>query len=134
MLTSRDMARIGWLLASNGTWNEKQVVPSRFLDRCFTPSTEKVGTLKLNGEVQPFHFGYHAWIIPTNYKSKPITVRAAMGTGGQYVFILPDFRTVMVSTAWNAAEPAQSNPIGWIKSHLLPALLAAEQPDGPERR
>ena len=133
MLTSRDMARVGWLVASNGKWNEKQVVPSRFLDRCFTPSTEKVGTLALNGEAQPFHFGCHAWIIPVPYQGKTITVRATMGTGGQYIFILPEFRTVVVSTAWNAAEPAQSNPVGWIKSHLMPALLAAKPGASPDR-
>jgi len=121
-LTAPDMARFGFLILKDGVWDGRQIISRAFLDRSFAPATSNVLTVALNGEQQALHYGYHWWIIPVAFNNRTVQVIAAMGTGGQYIFIIKEFDLVVVTTGWNLSEPAQSAPVGWLKKDILPAL------------
>ena len=89
----RDWARLGMMLANDGAWNGKQIVPRDWLlaattvapgDRHLAPGTDK----------RYFGYGYQVWIFPG-----PRRQFALLGIHGQAVFVDPAARLVMVQTA-----------------------------------
>lgn len=80
-LTARDMAKIGQMCLDRGAWEGRQVVPSRWIE---TSTREHV---RWTGGA----YGYFWWVRPQGY--------TAQGWGGQYIYVLPSARVVVVMTA-----------------------------------
>lgn len=80
-LTARDMAKIGQMCLDRGVWEGRQVVPSRWIE------TSTRAHVRWRGGA----YGYLWWVRPEGY--------AAQGWGGQYVYVLPGPRLVVVLTA-----------------------------------
>lgn len=97
-LSTRDMARIGYLMLRKGKWNGKEVISEDWIKKTTTPFS----TFK---EVNPsgsgyFSYGYMWWIFDSSYyKSRPALEGAYMarGAGGQFICIIPKLDTVI---AW----------------------------------
>lgn len=85
-LTARDMGKIGHLLLQNGTWENEQIVESSYLKS----AVSKHVSIDVNNEP----YGYYFWIYPQ------WNAYAALGHGGQFLFIAPDKKLVVVYTAW----------------------------------
>ncbi len=83
-LTPRDMARLGYLYLHEGRWGEVQVVPAAWVAR----STESI--VPVGG---PWGYGYQWWTYPI------YDIFAAMGMGGQEIYVLPEQDMVVVFTA-----------------------------------
>lgn len=80
-LTSRDMAKLGQLTLQNGAWNGRQLVPAEWITASTRPhSASTYGS-----------YGYHWWVRPDGY--------TAQGFGGQYIYVIPAHRLVIVLTA-----------------------------------
>ena len=98
----RDMLRIGQLIQGGGTWKDKRVVSKAWVDAATRRHVDAVG-FQQNG------YGYHWW-IPSGYGTD---VAAAMGYGGQDIFVLKAMDTVVVFTGdtryptIRLAEPAK---------------------------
>ena len=58
----RDYARLGRLLAHDGAWDGKQVIPAQWMIEATTvrPSDSYLGP----GEPRPFGYGYLLWLLP----------------------------------------------------------------------
>ena len=81
-MTQHDMAKLGYLYLSQGIWDDRELVPTRWVEA----STEYHTT--------------HPWWIPYGYQWWVYAggLFAAMGEGGQVVFVVPDIDTVVVFT------------------------------------
>lgn len=82
-LRARDLAKIGELMLRDGAWNGAQVVAASWV----TASTQPIANL---GDGP---YGYFWWVRPD------FGAFAAMGHGGQYVYVLPGDDMVVVMTA-----------------------------------
>lgn len=103
-LTPRQMAKLGYLYLHNGNWNGKQIVPKEWVQQ----STQvQVTTGDRNGD-----FGYHWRVFPE------LGGYAALGMGGQMIFIAPHLNLIVVTTAEiNSFEVI----FRLLESYILPA-------------
>jgi CubicO group peptidase (beta-lactamase class C family) len=105
-LSTRDMARLGLLMLRSGDWNGKSVVPGdwvRYMTTELTPFHEIYPAAMRNaGEPQRWGYGtlWWVWDQPTfpgyTYTGFMQGAYSAMGTGGQYITVLPAKDMVVV--------------------------------------
>ncbi len=93
----RDWARLGLMIAGDGAWAGRTIVPSRWL------------TESANGAVDtdsPFlKYGYQAWVSADR---KRFVLR---GLRGQHVLVDPETKLVLVQTALDSSDSADSELI-----------------------
>ncbi len=104
-LSTRDMARLGLLMLRWGDWNGKQVVPSdwiRYTTTLITPFDEINPTgLHIRGRPERWGYGVMWWVwdapvFPGNIYNGPLQgAYSAMGSGGQYITVLPFYDLVI---------------------------------------
>jgi CubicO group peptidase (beta-lactamase class C family) len=89
----RDYARLGRLLAHDGAWNGKQVVPAQWI---LDATTARASDAYLApGEAdRDFGYGYLLWLLPWGQRQF-----AMFGAFGQRICIDPASKLVMVQTA-----------------------------------
>jgi len=115
-LTPRDLAKIGELVLKQGNWNGQQIIPVAYLRDSLTRHLNaedewgygylwRTGTAQINGA------GWD-WI-------------AAMGNGGQRLFIVPKLDLVIVITAgrYNQAGAENGYPSNLLFKKLLTDVL-----------
>jgi CubicO group peptidase (beta-lactamase class C family) len=109
-LSSRDMAKIGYLYLHRGQWNGAQLVPAQWVEASTTKHMETKG---LMNAAEDDGYGYLWWIDSFGGYS-------AHGFGGQYIFVLPKLDMIVVFTSGlkNANFPA---PHELVKTFMLPA-------------
>ncbi len=108
-LSTRDMARLGLLMLDKGAWNGKQLIPAdwvRTSTSIVTPSRDIHPDFLHNGfDPARWGYGYLWWVW--DYPAPPNAVEgdyddffqgaySAMGTGGNYITVLPAFSIVVV--------------------------------------
>ena len=89
----RDWARLGLLLAHDGHWRGRQVIPAEWLLAATTVSAEQPH-LAPRVATSFFGYGYQTWIIPS-----PRRRFALLGVRGQSIYVDPTSHLVMVHTA-----------------------------------
>jgi CubicO group peptidase (beta-lactamase class C family) len=91
--TLRDYARLGRLLAYDGAWEGRQLIPRQWLLDATT--VNPVNAYLAPGAATPyFGYGYQVWIPPGEQRSF-----ALIGIRGQMIFVDPASKLVMVHTA-----------------------------------
>jgi CubicO group peptidase (beta-lactamase class C family) len=89
--TLRDYARLGLLLASDGTLDGRPIIPAGWVRAATTPAAPQFEP----GRATPRHgYGYQTWILPG-----PDRQFVLRGLRGQSVFVHPRSKLVMVHTA-----------------------------------
>ena len=102
----RDYARLGRLLAHDGAWEGKQIVPAQWMIDATTVRASD--TYLLSGTVnKKFGYGYLLWLFPGDRRQF-----AFIGYKGQYVCVDPISKLVMAQTAVEAAN-ASDNDEAW---------------------
>jgi CubicO group peptidase (beta-lactamase class C family) len=100
----RDYARLGRLLAYDGAWEGRQLIPKAWL---LDATTVRPGDAHLApGTATPyFGYGYQTWLFPGQARRF-----ALMGIRGQLIFVDPATKLVMVHTAVRKkpSEPASN--------------------------
>lgn len=91
-LTPRDMARFGLLYLNEGRWEDKQLLPEKWVVDSLTPHIESDWTAG---------YGYQWWINRFEAPDTSMWVPSAVGNGGQRIFILQPLSMVVVITAGN---------------------------------
>lgn len=100
-LKPRDMAKFGLLYLHNGVWNGNQVINAGWIDSSISAQ------IYVSGD---YNYGYQWWRLPiTNLTINTATyvpasfnsIAFCWGYGGQFIFVIPDFKMVVVSTAGN---------------------------------
>jgi CubicO group peptidase (beta-lactamase class C family) len=111
----RDLLRIGQMVLAGGVWNGQQIVSRAWLDASFSPVVDttwglKYGRLWYIGEDGVFP-GKHRWL-------------AAIGNGGQRLFLMPDaeLATVVLCGAYNRPDQSQAPNHIW-RNIVLANLL-----------
>jgi CubicO group peptidase (beta-lactamase class C family) len=89
----RDYARLGLLLAHDGDWRGRQLIPAAWIHEA---TTKQAGQAHLwPGIATPyFGYGYQTWLFPGERR-----MFAFLGVRGQSIFVDPQSRLVMVHTA-----------------------------------
>lgn len=108
-LSTRDMARLGLLMLDKGRWNGKQLIPAdwiKTITSTVTPSNDiHPDILRNNFDPARWGYGYLWWVWDYNappdikdgdYDSFFEGAYSAMGTGGNYITVLPAFSLVVV--------------------------------------
>jgi CubicO group peptidase (beta-lactamase class C family) len=110
-LRPRDLAKIGQLVLQRGNWKGKQVVPASWIDAATAPQINGFGT---------DFYGYFFWLGRSLVDRHEIQWAAAVGLGGQRVFIVPELDLVMVMNAGLYQSPAQALvPIRALNQYVL---------------
>lgn len=91
----RDWARLGLMLANDGVWNGRQIVPRAWLLAGTTVASNEPH-LAPGRDRRVLGYGYQVWIFPG-----PRRQFALLGIHGQSIFVDPEAHLVMVQTgAW----------------------------------
>src|SRR6266478_7392733 len=91
--TLRDYARLGRLLAHDGAWEGRQLIPRQWLLDATTVNPSNA--FLAPGAATPyFGYGYQVWILPGEQRSF-----ALIGIRGQMILVDPASKLVMVHTA-----------------------------------
>jgi len=99
----RDYARLGRLLAQDGDWNGRQLIPKSYLIAATTNRPEDRHLLP--GGATPYYgYGFQMWIFPG--KERMFVLRGAQS---QYVFVDPASKLVLVQTAVRSEGPDSEN-------------------------
>lgn len=93
-LKSRDIAKYGLLHLNKGTWNDKQIVSSQWMDKIFEPYIEIRHPLYscCQWQMVKTEYEFNSWFIP--------------GNGGQIINVVPDLDLVIVINADNRSIPS----------------------------
>jgi CubicO group peptidase (beta-lactamase class C family) len=89
----RDYARFGRLLAFDGAWNGKQLIPKQWVIDATTTHMSEPQVSPGNAS-HYYGYGYQIWILPGDRR-----MFAMIGAEGQYVFVDPKSKLVLVQTA-----------------------------------
>jgi CubicO group peptidase (beta-lactamase class C family) len=89
----RDYARLGLLLAHDGNWRGRQLIPAAWIEEA-THVAPNQTHLRPGIATRFFGYGYQVWIFPGER-----WMFALQGVRGQVIFVDPASRLVMVHTA-----------------------------------
>ncbi len=92
----RDYARLGRLLAHDGAWEGKQIIPSQWMIDATTVRPSDAYLLP-GRATKRFGYGYLLWLFPGDRRQF-----ALIGYKGQYICVDPISKIVMVQTALDA--------------------------------
>jgi CubicO group peptidase (beta-lactamase class C family) len=118
-LRPRDMAKIGYLMLRNGRWEDQQIVSADWVRE----STSHAVTNPRTFAGRPVDYGYLWWLLSLNGEAgshdRDADIYAAAGAQGQWIFIIPKYDMVVVSTG---NTPYFDQAVGFLYSDILPAV------------
>jgi CubicO group peptidase (beta-lactamase class C family) len=116
-LSARDFARLGYLLAHDGKWQDKQIVPREWIQTA-TRSSQQLNP----------SYGYTFWVNTDGvlWPSAPRDAFAFRGYGANRCYVVPSLDLVVVRVG--------DAPPNWGEESLLPAVLAAIIDSPPIRK
>jgi CubicO group peptidase (beta-lactamase class C family) len=119
-MSTRDLARVGYLVLRRGRWNSTQVVPGEWITESTRPRVTP--TYRLGGRTSGY--GYLWWLY-TLAGGEPDAstadlVIAASGAMGQWLFVVPKYDLVVAINAGiiNGPDPA----LDMLFRTILPAV------------
>ncbi|MEM7121986.1 MAG: serine hydrolase [Pseudomonadota bacterium] len=89
-LRPRDIAKFGQLVLDKGQWHGERVVSADWITQSITP--------QINGQ-SLFFYGYHWWLGRSLVDKREVSWAAAVGWGGQRMFIVPSHGLVVTVLA-----------------------------------
>ena len=97
--TLRDYARFGLLLAHDGFWNSRQIIPRQWLLDATQP-VEQNSFRARDGATHPWGYGYLTWLFPGPHRMFWMD-----GLSGQHIIVDPTTHLVLVQTAVQPDTP-----------------------------
>jgi CubicO group peptidase (beta-lactamase class C family) len=114
-LRSRDLLKFGLLYINNGLWNNKQIVPAKWVEESFQPHIQP--------ENGGFSYGYQFWLFNDTFNNKPLKIAACVGNGDQRIFIDKANNLVVVATAGNYNQwNIENNIVKLVRNYVYPDL------------
>jgi CubicO group peptidase (beta-lactamase class C family) len=115
--TAQDLARFGFLVLNDGTWSGQQIVSKGYLDAAYQVDTVDPAGVGM-------HYGRQMWIVPATVGGTTYMMRTAAGTGGQWVFVVPELDLVVVTTGWEVSgNVSVTAAVDMMTRYILPAAL-----------
>ena len=115
-LTPKDMLKFGELYLNEGQWNSKRILSKSWVKDSFANYRVLENTKDKNG------YGYLWWHHTYEVNGKSIASIEARGAGGQYIFVIPSLKTVVVITSGNFRNGKTQQPEIILKNYILPYL------------
>lgn len=114
-LTSRDLAKLGYLYAQNGAWNGQQIISREWIERSTQHHVDTAGKMNV---AENDGYGYLWWM-------NGFDGYAAHGFGGQYLFVLPGSDMIIVFTS-GLKVPDFPIPHELVKTYILPSVKSSD--------
>lgn len=108
-----DMAKFGYLYLKDGNWNGTQVIPKAWVKESTAMHTKADWTPLLPG------YGYMWWV--TSFGGY-----TALGYGGNYIFVVPEFDLVVVFTGGLFSTDDLFYPVELMNQYIIPSVKANE--------
>lgn len=99
-LRPRDLARFGWMMLDGGRFGGRQIVPADYA------RVSVARQLETHSFIAP-GYGYQWWVTEVGPPEARRDVPAAIGNGGQRIFLLAEERAVVVVTGGMYDDPNQ---------------------------
>ena len=132
-LSTRDMARLGYLMLRNGRWQDRQIIPADWVRRSTRVTTHISAMHPEFMQSGPFGFGYMWWVWDGAYASGPYKgAYTASGAHGQWITILPALDLVVVHTASWSATGGSRHSVDKPDYYRLLDLLTGKHPASQE--
>lgn len=116
-LTPRQMLSFGQLYLNKGKWGSRRVLAKKWVERSFANYFSLENTNDKNG------YGYLWWHHAYQVNGRTVPSVEARGAGGQYIFVLPSERAVVVITSGNFRNGKFQQPELILEKYILPFLL-----------
>jgi CubicO group peptidase (beta-lactamase class C family) len=95
-LSTRDMARVGYVMLRHGRWNDRQIVPEDWVRRIASIVTPVTDMNPENYRDGPFGYGYLWWIWDGPASTGPYDgAYTGLGAVGQHITVLPKLDLVV---------------------------------------
>lgn len=115
-----DMVKFGLLYLHEGQWEGDQIIPQEWV----TTSTQSHSVID-----EWMEYGYQWWTYSDRVVSEGLIDRndifRAVGRGGQYIWVVPHYDLVAVSTAWNDNNGKSSHAMFF--RYIIPAIASADE-------
>ena len=105
-----DMLKIGQLVVDRGHWQGRRVVSADWIDEMLTPHND-------GGPPVGIPYAYQWYIQPT--PDRQHRAMMAIGSGGQFLYLVPDLRLVVAITH---TREQRSADLGFMRTVVLPAV------------
>lgn len=115
-LTPKDMLKFGELYLNKGKWNSKRIISEKWIESSFKNYRVLENTKDKNG------YGYLWWHNIYQSNGKSIESIEARGAGGQYIFVVPSLKTVVIITSGNYRNGKTQQPETIFETYILPYL------------
>jgi CubicO group peptidase (beta-lactamase class C family) len=89
-LTPKDLLKIGQLMLNGGVWEGRQIISKEWVEESFKPR------VTVDAERR---YGYQWWLGNVKVKQREHAFAAAVGNGGQRLFVAPSLDLTVVITA-----------------------------------
>jgi CubicO group peptidase (beta-lactamase class C family) len=109
-LSATDMAKIGELCLNKGRYNNKQVVPSEWIEEMITPTSDPLERF------QNMKYGYLWWILDSEKN-----IYSAIGNSGNVIYIDSENEVVIAVTSY--FKPTVFDRIEFIEDYIKPFIL-----------
>jgi len=113
-LRPRDLAKLGAMMLARGEWQGRRVVPADWIAQSIAPGIATA----VGG------YGFQWWSMTTRWKDKDLAAAAAIGNGGQRLFLVPDLDLAVVTTAGDYGDPAIAAPLNAILHSVVSTVSA----------
>ena len=114
-LSPLDMLKLGMLYLDKGMYNHTRLIDETVIEEATAPSIAAASP-GISG-----YYGWHWWVDPMKFaQDATVSYFYARGYGGQFIFVIPDIKAVVVTTR-NQKIKAEL-PIAWFRNRLLPLL------------
>jgi CubicO group peptidase (beta-lactamase class C family) len=127
-LSTRDMARLGYLMLQQGRWRDRQLIPADWVAQMVGVDTPSADMHPPHVARRRFGYGYMWWLLEEPASSPLHGAYMAWGIHGQYILVMPargmvvaHQRQVPVAGNWN---------LSWVqpRDFLRAASMLAEAP------
>lgn len=115
-LTPKDMMKFGLLYLNLGKWKNEQILSEEWIKNSFKNYRDLENTNDKNG--YGFLWWHHSYLM----NGKSIKSIEARGTGGQYIFVIPELETVVVITSGNYRNGKFQQPELILEKYILPKI------------
>ena len=110
-IRSRDMLKMGLLVLNHGQWKGKQLIPAEFIQRATNGIRNNSGASS---------YGYFWWTQDYEIGERTYHSIQGRGAGGQFLFIFPSIKLVVVVTAHNKG---MGSLLSQLPQTLLPSFV-----------
>jgi len=112
-LLPRDMAKLGQMVLDGGRWRGNQVVSAEYI------SASTAAHVDVDG---PEEYGYLWWRTEAPFEGSLVQGIYASGWGSQFIFVVPEYDLVVVTTGGNHDNGMNFAPAKMFPEYILPAL------------